>query len=224
MSKATASTASSNSTSDSAAAALSTTASNQTTSNQTASDDAGIALPIQPIITPAIGIAGAVMITTGLVFCLVGIKNTGLYNFLSTGYLASLAVTVLVIYVMDPPVSNAVQGAYFVAAAVTGLVFGSLALVFSEITDGLGCALGGFCLGMWLLTLVDGGLVKSRAGKAIILASFSLGLLVVSFSRYTRTYGLIVCISFAGGTITILGVDCFSRVGLKEFWIYLWGE
>jgi hypothetical protein len=79
-------------------------------------------------------------------------------------------------------------------------------------------------LGMWLLTLADGGLIKSRAGKAIILTSFTVGLFAVSFSRYTRTYGLIGCISFAGGTIVILGVDCFSRVGLKEFWIYIWGE
>ena len=164
------------------------------------------------------------MIISGLVFCLIGIKNKEVYNFLSTGYLVSLAVTVLIIYVMNPPVSNAVQGAYLVAAVVTGLIFGALALVFSEITDGLGCALGGFCLGMWFLTLVDGGLIKSRAGKAVVLASFSVGFFAVSFSRYTRTYGLIGCIAFAGGTIVILGVDCFSRIGLKEFWIYIWGE
>jgi len=193
-------------------------------SNQTSSNDASNTLPIQPTITPAIGVAGAVMIISGLLFCLIGIKNKALYNFLSTGYLTSLAVTVLVIYVMNPPVSNAVQGAYFVAATVTGLMFGALALVFSEITDGLGCALGGFCLGMWILTLADGGLIKSRVGRAIILVSFSVGFFAVSIFRYTRTYGLIGCISFAGGTIVILGVDCFSRVGLKEFWIYIWGE
>lgn len=52
---------------------------------------------------------------------------------------------------MNPPVTNAVQGGYLVAVVVTGAVFGGLALVFKEITEGLCCLLGGFCIGMWLM-------------------------------------------------------------------------
>jgi len=132
---------------------------------------------------------------------------------MSVAYLAALAVTVLVIYVMDPPVSNAVQGAYFVAAIGTGLILGGIATVFSDLTDGLGCALGGFCISMWFLTLSEGGLIQAKGGKAgFILA------------HYTREFALLGCISFAGATITVLGIDCFSRAGYKEFWIYIWGE
>jgi hypothetical protein len=125
---------------------------------------------------------------------------------------------------MTPPVSNAVQGGFFVAAVLSGLIFGALSLVFTDITDGLGCLLGGFCLSMWFLTLKKNGLITSTAGRAIFIACMSVGGYSLSFSHYTRTYGLIVCISFAGATIAILGIDCFSCAGLKEFWLYLWSK
>lgn len=125
---------------------------------------------------------------------------------------------------MKPPVSNGVQGAFFVAAFFTGIMFGALSLIFQEVTEGFGCLLGGFCLSMWFLCLKDGGLITSPTGKAIFVAVMSFTAFALSFSRYTREYGLIGCISFSGATATILGIDCFSRAGLKEFWLYVWGE
>jgi len=164
------------------------------------------------------------MMLTGVAYGLLGIKSRELHNFMSVAYLAVLAVTVLVIYVMDPPVSNAVQGAYFVAAIGTGLILGGIATVFSDLTDGLGCALGGFCISMWFLTLTEGGLIQSKGGKAGFILAFTCIAFVFSFAHYTREFALLGCISFAGATITVLGIDCFSRAGYKEFWIYIWSE
>ena len=179
-------------------------------------------LPIEPKITPAIGIAGAIMLGTGVALCLVGVKKSWLHIFLSTGYLASLAVTVLIIYVMNPEHSNAIQGAYMVAAVVTGLIFGAVSLVFQEVTEGLGCMLGSFCFAMWILVLAPGGIISSTAGRGILIGVITVAGFGLSFTHYTRMYALLCCTSFAGATITILGVDCFSRAGLKEFWLYLW--
>lgn len=164
------------------------------------------------------------MVLTGIVYGLLGIKSKEMYNFLSVAYLASLAVTVLVLYVMNPPVSNAVQGAYFVAATITGLIFGALAAVFNDLTDGLGCALGGFCVSMWILTLVEGGSIQSKGGKVGFIMGCTCVAYALSFVHYTREYVLLGCISFAGATVMILGIDCFSRTGYKEFWIYIWGK
>ncbi|KAF4624566.1 hypothetical protein G7Y89_g13606 [Cudoniella acicularis] len=75
---------------------------------------------------------------------------------------------------------------------------------------------------MWLLVLKPGGLLTSTGGKAIFIASFTIVTFATSFSHYTRPYGLIVSISFGGATAVVLGIDCFSRAGLKEFWAYLW--
>jgi hypothetical protein len=164
------------------------------------------------------------LIVTGAAYAIIGIKHQWLLVFLSSGFMASLGVTVLIIYVMSPPVSDAIQGAYFVAAFMTGVIFGAIALVFKEMTEGLGCMLGGFCLAMWFLVLRPGGLIQSETGRAIMIGVFTAVGWSVSFSRYTRNYGLIFCTAFGGAMITLLGVDCFSRAGLKEFWIYVWGE
>lgn len=136
----------------------------------------------------------------------------------------ALAIVVLLVYVANPPVSDAIQGAYFVAAFVPACIIGVLALVFKDLVEGLGCLLGGFCFSMWLLCLKDGSLIPSTGGRIGLIVGLSVAGFALSFSHYTRTYGLIACLSFAGATAFILGVDCFSRAGLKEFWIYVWSE
>ncbi|KAI4173582.1 MAG: hypothetical protein LQ348_006536, partial [Seirophora lacunosa] len=190
--------------------------------NSSTTQPSGEELPVPPRITPALSVAGTILILTGLSYTLVGIKTKWLHIFLSTAYLTSLATTVLIVYVMHPPVSNAIQGAYFVAAFVTGLIFGGGSVIFADVTEGLGCLLGGYCLAMWFLVLTPGGLIKSTAGKAIFIACLTLGAFGLYLSHWTRPYGLIGAISFAGATVIVLGIDCFSRAGLKEFWLYIW--
>jgi len=159
---------------------------------------------------------------SGVVYTLVGIKNKMLHISLSATYLASLAVTVLVLYVMNFPVSNGVQGAYLVAVVMTGLILGGASIIFTEITEGLGCLLGGFCISMWFLVLKPGGLISSISGVSVFISVFSLTAFATSFSHITRPYGLIVFTSFGGATVLVIGIDCFSRAGLKEFWAYIW--
>lgn len=192
-------------------------------SNGTSSDgDGGNPLPLEPRITPAFAIAGVFLILTGVVYALIGVKNRWIHVFLSTAYLACLAVLVLIVYVMNPPVKDAIQGAYFVGIFMSGLIFGGGALVFKEVTEGLGCLLGGFCLSMWFLTLKSGGLITNTGGKAIFIAVFCVVCWSFSFSHYTRAYGLMFATSFSGSTAFVLGIDCFSKGGLKEFWVYIW--
>lgn len=179
-------------------------------------------LPIEPVITPAIGVTGVILLCTGVAYTIIGIKHKWLLVFLSAAYLASLSITVLIIYVMSPPISDAIQGAYFVAAFGTGIIFGAVSLVFKEVTEGFGCIVGGFCLSMWFLCLKPGGLIASTTGRAIMIGAFSAVGWSLAFSQYTRTYGTIICTSFGGAMITMIGIDCFSRAGLKEFWIYIW--
>lgn len=195
-------------------------------------------LPIHPKVTPAMGITGALLLITGLVYAVIGIKNKWyvsahlhprckltverIYVFGSAAYLTALAVTVLIVYLMNPPVSDSIQGAFFVAAFITGVIFGVLSLVFADITEGFGCLLGGFCLSMWMLSLKNDGLITSTTGRAIFIGCMSAGGYSLSFSHYTRNYSLIASISFSGATATMLGIDCLSRAGWKEFWLYLW--
>lgn len=181
-------------------------------------------LPIQPVITPALGVAGALLMISGLALAFVGIKHRPTQTFLSTSLLIALSIEVLIIYLMRPPVSNAVQGAYLIAGALGGWALGALALIFPEVSEGFGCLLGGFCLAMWLLVLSPGGVVQNKVGKIIMIGLFCAAASSLYISRFTRVYGLIGCTAFAGATAFIIGLDCFSKAGLKEFWMYIWGK
>jgi hypothetical protein len=145
-----------------------------------------------------------------------------IHTFFSTAFAASLGVAVLIVYVMKSEVSDALQGGYVVAAVISGCVLGGASMFFREITEGLGCALGGFCISMWLLCLVPGGLLGPVVAKAIFIACFTVGGFAFYFSHYTRDWALILMIAFSGATVTVLGIDCFSRAGLKEFWAWVW--
>ncbi|KAM0281343.1 hypothetical protein ACHAQH_003611 [Verticillium albo-atrum] len=179
-------------------------------------------LPLQPEITPGWAVSGVLLLISGAIYALIGIKNPWLHTFFSTAYLASLGTAVLIVYVMEPPISSGIQGAYVVAVALTGLILGGVTTFFKEVTEGFGCMLGGFCLSMWLLCLKPGGLLPASSSKIVFIACLTLGSFGFYFSRYTRDYALIVCISFSGATVAVLGIDCFSRAGLKEFWAYIW--
>jgi hypothetical protein len=179
-------------------------------------------LPIEPKLTPGWGVAGTILLLTGVAYALVGIKNRMIHTFFSTAFAASLGVAVLIVYVMKPEVSDALQGGYVVAAVVSGCILGAASTFFREITEGLACALGGFCVSMWLLCLVPGGLLGPVVSKAIFIACFTVGGFAFYFSHFTRDWALILTIAFSGATVTVLGIDCFSRAGLKEFWAYVW--
>ncbi|KAF4338604.1 sulfite exporter family [Fusarium beomiforme] len=179
-------------------------------------------LPLEPRLTPGWGVAGTTLLVTGPAYGLIGIKNRMIHTFFSTAFAASLGVAVLIVYVMKSEVSDALEGGYVVAAVISGCVLGGASMFFREITEGLGCALGGFCISMWLLCLVPGGLLGPVVAKAIFIACFTVGGFAFYFSHYTRDWALILMISFSGATVTVLGIDCFSRAGLKEFWAYVW--
>ncbi|KAF8463639.1 hypothetical protein BDZ91DRAFT_301482 [Kalaharituber pfeilii] len=182
----------------------------------------GVGLPISPKVTPGIAVAGVILMLTGIPFCLIGIKKQKIQIFLSVAYLSALGVTVLIVYVMNPPVKDAIQGAYVIASTITGLLFGAVAVIFPEVTETLGCLLGGYCLSMWFLVLKPGGLIDNTYGKLIMIAVFSIAVFGLAFYRVTKPYTLIVATSFSGATSIVLGIDCFSRAGLKEFWLYIW--
>ncbi|KAL8370285.1 hypothetical protein RB595_000594 [Gaeumannomyces hyphopodioides] len=179
-------------------------------------------LPLEPSLTPGWGVAGTIMLLTGAVYAFIGIKMQSLHTFFSTAYLTALSTAVLIVYVMTPPVADGIQGAYVVAVVLTGAILGGIAIIFKEITECLGCLLGGFCLSMWLLALREGGLVTDLGGKIGFIAAFCAVTFGLYFSNWTRTYALIGCTSFSGATAAVLGIDAFSRAGLKEFWAYIW--
>ncbi|EEH36879.2 hypothetical protein PAAG_07297 [Paracoccidioides lutzii Pb01] len=180
-------------------------------------------LPLPPRINPGLSVVGIVLIIAGGIYALIGVKTKWIQIFLSTGFLSAVAVTILIIYLIQPPVSNATQGGFVVAAVATGAIFGGVSLAFQEVTERLGSMLGGFSLSMWILSMKSGGLLVETGHKAAFITSLTLALYCLSFHHLTRPYWLLASTSFSGATAIVLGIDCFSRAGLKEFWVYIWG-
>ncbi|KAF6843319.1 hypothetical protein CMUS01_02231 [Colletotrichum musicola] len=179
-------------------------------------------LPLEPKITPGWAVAGVILLGVGVAYTLIGIRQPLMHNTLSVAYVIGVGITVLVVYLMPLPVTNSSQGGYVAAAILPGVAVGVLAsLFFNEITECFVCALGGFCLSMWLLCLQEGGLL-SGTSKVIFIVVLTFASFAAYFTRWTRDWALIVTISFTGATSTVIGIDCFSRAGLKEFWAYIW--
>lgn len=168
-------------------------------------------------------IAGVVLMLCGAAYTLVGIKSRWVHCFFSIAFLAGLSITVLILYVMNPPISNVLQVGYVLAALGSAALLGGVSLIFQDVLEIFACLLGGFSFSMWILTLRPGGTVGAGgASVAIFIACFSAFGTMVFFSKKTRGYYMIGCISFSGATATVIGIDCFSRAGLKEFWAYIW--
>ncbi|KAF4821491.1 hypothetical protein CGCSCA5_v003020 [Colletotrichum siamense] len=179
-------------------------------------------LPLEPKVTPGWAVAGVILLCVGVGYTLVGLRQPMMHNTLSVAYAVGLGITVLVVYLAPLPVSNGAQGGFVVAAVLPGILVGVFAsLWFNEITECFACGLGGFCFSMWLLCLQEGGLLSGVA-KVVFIVVFTLAVFAAYFTRWTRDWALIVSISFTGATSTVIGIDCFSRAGLKEFWAYIW--
>lgn len=180
-------------------------------------------LPLTPEITPGMSIAGVILMLCGAAYALVGIKSRWVHCFFSIAFLTALSVTVLILYVMNPPISNVLQVGYVLAALGSAALLGGVSLIFQDVLEFFACLLGGFCFSMWILTLRPGGTIGAGgASVAIFIACFSAFGTMVYFSKKTRGYYMIGCISFSGATATVIGLDCFTRAGLKEFWAYIW--
>ncbi|TIA21668.1 hypothetical protein D6C80_01791 [Aureobasidium pullulans] len=194
-------------------------------SNSTLSNRIDNVLPLAPVLTPAFGVAGAILIITGSAFCFVGKNSQSLYGLLSWTYSFGLGVTVLVLETANLPVSHGIQGAYLVAIVLPALILGAVvSLLSADSAEWFGGFIGGFCIAMWFELLRPGGLIQSQLVAIwIVLAS-----LVGCACTFGATFGArkswshAVSSAFAGATAIVLGVDCFSRADLKEFWVYTW--
>ena len=153
-----------------------------------------------------------------------------MHNFFSVAYVGALAVTVsvtisssqhLTVAVPDrlrrgAPRQSRFRGGLRVRGAGDGRAHGRPGLAFfAAITESAGCFLTGFCVSMWFLSLVDGGLIRSRAGKTVFITAMSGAFGAVGLVRYTRHRLLLFGIPFSAATAIVLGIDCFTLAGLK---------
>lgn len=197
------------------------------------------ALPIQVTLDPSYGAAGAVFIISGIAMCFMGLRNRWTSYFLTGFYLVTICILLFILRFM--PASNPsskTKGLYLLAMFGAGILAGLLSMPLYYLSKYLVGALGGFSLAMTgeststtvhnsstVLFLHDDGLIPASLFVLRIILIFVLMIFGSILSTFKSIHGHVVLGStaMAGAFFFILGVDCFTSAGLKEFIVFLWG-
>lgn len=135
---------------------------------------------------------------------------------------------VLVVDLMGVPdqgISDRAQGGYLVAIVLPGIAIGAFCQWYiGWLARRAGCVVGGFCMAMWIETLCPGGVIKTSGMTALLIGVMCVVSVALSIPMLKKWAELVYMIfsAFSGSTALMLGIDCYSRAGLKEFWIYTW--
>ncbi|KAG8898867.1 hypothetical protein FRB99_007090 [Tulasnella sp. 403] len=172
----------------------------------------------------AFAVAGVLLILSGLPMAFWGHKNRWSSFFLIGFYTFALTCLVLVIRFgvlqgVKPPTVK-LQGLFLLSSAVAGIVGGGIFIFFWKAARHVLGAWGGFAFGLWIQSFHTGGLIKSVGFRWFLY----IGLAAVGFiaSTFPPAHYSVMLLStaFVGASALVLGVDCFSTAGLKEF--YMW--
>ncbi|KAJ6519711.1 hypothetical protein C8R45DRAFT_1048516 [Mycena sanguinolenta] len=173
---------------------------------------------------PAFGVLGAVLIITGVPSAFFGHKNRWTSFFLIGFYTLSLVCFVLILKfgiltAVNPP-SKVLRGMFVLASAVAGIAGGGISIFFWKVSRYFIGGWGGFALALWVQCLHNGGLIKTIGFRWI----FFIGAGVVGFVLCTipkiHYHILLISTAIVGSSAFMLGVDCFTTAGLKEFYIW----
>uniref|UniRef100_A0A8H8CQJ7 TM7S3/TM198-like domain-containing protein n=1 Tax=Psilocybe cubensis TaxID=181762 RepID=A0A8H8CQJ7_PSICU len=195
-----------------------------TTSPTTSSSPSPTPDPFDTRVDPAFAVLGVILILTGLPSAFWGHKNRWTSFFLIGFYTLSLVCIVLilkfgVIPAINPP-TQTLRGMFVLASSIAGIAGGAVAIFFWKgARYGIG-AWGGFALGLWIQCFHNGGVIKSVGFRWILYIGCAVAGFALSTIPKIHYHVLLISTAFVGATSFMLGVDCFTTAGLKEFYVW----
>lgn len=175
-------------------------------------------------IDPAFGVLGALLILTGLPSAFWGHKNRWSSFFIIGFYTLAVVCLALilrfgVLQAINPP-SETLRGLFVLSCAVAGFVGGGVAIFFWQGTKYFIGGWGGFAFALFIQALHNGGMIKPLGFRYL----FYIGCAVIGFVVCTipkiHYQVLLASTAIVGGSAFMLGVDCYTTAGLKEFYVY----
>ncbi|KZO96234.1 hypothetical protein CALVIDRAFT_564109 [Calocera viscosa TUFC12733] len=192
------------------------------TNNGTAADSGPVLNPIG--IDPAYGILGALLILSHLPLLLLGPKLRLYTPLLLTSHILSITTLILILHFgVEPnlslhPPDQMLRGLYLLACLVAGGVGAGLAALWREYAE-WGCgAVAGFALACWIEALRSGGVVQGD-WRWLLFAGLAVGGFVLTTVKVIKMACLVGATAIVGASGVMLGIDCFTAVGLKEFYV-----
>ncbi|OXM79407.1 hypothetical protein C364_02904 [Cryptococcus neoformans Bt63] len=186
-------------------------------------------IPFHIVIDPAYGIAGAVLILSGIPVAVLGGKNRWSSLAIASGQALFLFALVMILrFGVQPnlappsphPPSPTLRGLYLLACLISSFIGAGFGIFFFNFTKYAISAAGGFTFGWFLLALREGGLITSVVGRWALLGALTVVAFIASLPKWSNDLMTLVSTAWIGATAFVLGVDCYSRAGLKEFYIY----
>ncbi|KAG8914118.1 hypothetical protein FRC01_004217 [Tulasnella sp. 417] len=172
----------------------------------------------------AFAVAGVLLILTGLPMTFWGHKNRWSSIFLIGFYSFALTCIVLIIRFgvlqgVKPPTIK-LQGLFLLASAIAGIIGGGIFIFFWKGTRYVVGAWGGFALALWIQCFRAGGIIKPVGFRWFFYVAIGMiGFVACTFPK-THYPTMLISTAIVGATSFILGVDCFTTAGLKEFYVW----
>lgn len=108
------------------------------------------------------------------------------------------------------------RGLYLLAVGISFLIGSGLGIFFYTFAKYWVGAAGGFSFGWFLIALRKGGLVNSVGPRWAIIGGLTVAATLAALTPQLHEYVLLIASAWVGATAFTLGVDCFTRAGLKE--------
>lgn len=118
------------------------------------------------------------------------------------------------------PPNVKVQGLFVLACFVAGIAGGGVAIFFWKGARYLVGSWGGFALALFVQALREGGVVRLVGFRWFLYIGFgTVGFLASAYEKW-QYHVLLASTAFVGSSAFVLGVDCYTTAGLKEFYVY----
>jgi len=159
--------------------------------------------------------------------CFWGGRNRWSSYFLTGAYVAAMLVMIPILRfgVMEQgqSPSNVVQGIFVLVCIVSAIGAGAIGVIFWKGTRFIVGAGGGFAISLFILSLRSSSTIRPVGLRYILI----LGCVVVGFVSATipaiSLHVTLFATAAMGAAAVVLGIDCFTTGGLKEFWLYILG-
>ena len=108
------------------------------------------------------------------------------------------------------------RGLYLLACIISSFIGAGLGVFLYKFARYCVSAAGGFAFAWFLLATRAGGLVHSVVGRWGLLGGLTVAAFVASLPPQLTDIMMLVSTAWIGATTCTLGIDCYTRAGLKE--------
>ncbi|KAF9124341.1 hypothetical protein BGW39_008280 [Mortierella sp. 14UC] len=155
------------------------------------------------------GIAGAILIITGLILCFFGIRFFRVCMFLIGFYFFG---NISYIGMANGGVTS--ETLLLIVSIVVGILGGLLLVCCSRLGVAILGALALYSLGLWILGWKSGGVITSSVGRGIFLGVLVILGFILGFIREHET--VIIGSAILGAYAFVAGVDLYARTGFIQ--------